>query len=81
MTDWGITNLVRGKTTDRSTPTGQTGLSRGRSKVIPRVKNITSRRRRMNLSQCKWILGRLQLLMLCKLRMAKAESKMYKRDR
>ena len=56
MTDWVSTNLVRGRTPDRSdrpTLTGQTGLSRGRPKFVLHVKSIASRRRRTNLSQCK----------------------------
>ena len=50
-TDWVGTNLVRGSTPDRSnrsTPTGQIGLSRGRPKFVQCTKNIASKRRRTN---------------------------------
>jgi len=83
-TDWVGTNLVRGSTPDRSnrsTPTSQTGLSKGRPKFVQCAKNIASRRRRTNQCRCKLILRRLQPLRLCKLKTGKEKLKMHKRDR
>jgi len=81
MTDWVSTNLVRCKTPDRSTPTGHTGLSRGRPKFVQFAKNTVSKRRRTNQCQCKLILRKLQLLRLCRLKMEKVKLRMHKRGR
>jgi len=49
MTDWDITNLVGGHTlhrSDRSAPTGQTGLCRDWSNSVLRAKNIALKRKK-----------------------------------
>ena len=84
MTNWVSTNLVRGRTpdrSDRSIPTGQTGLSKGWPKFVQFTKNIVSKRRKTNQCQCKLILRRFQLQKLCKLKAERVKLKMHKMDR
>ena len=65
---------------DRS-PTGQTDLSRYWPNFILQSKNTILKRRRTKASTCRFILGRPQSMMSCRLAMSKLVSKTWKRDR
>ena len=67
MTDWAPANLVSSNMlnrSDRSSLTGQIGLSRDRPSLILQGRNIVSRRGRRMCSPCKWSLGRPPPMML-----------------
>ena len=83
MTDWGIANLVGCSTPHRSdrSPTSQTDLSRYWPNFILQSKNTILKRRRTKASTCRFILGRPQSMMSCRLAMSKLMSKTWKRDR
>ena len=83
MTDWAHANLVSSSMLhqlDRSSLTGQTCLSRDWLSLILQSKSIASRRRRMKLSPCKLILGRLQPVMSCRLAMSTWLSRTLRKD-